>query len=101
MLRKDYALAEEAFRNFLKKYPSDQMAGEATFWLGESLFQRQRYRDAAESFLNVSTKFEAQPQRRPTHCCASGSRSPRSARRKRPARRSAKSRASFPAHRPA
>ena len=58
VLRKDYALAEEAFRNFLKKYPSDQMAGEATFWLGESLFQRQRYRDAAESFLNVSTKFE-------------------------------------------
>jgi len=58
VLRKDYALAEEAFRNFLKKYPSDQMAGEATFWLGESLFQRQRYREAAESFLTVSTKFE-------------------------------------------
>ncbi len=62
VLRKDYALAEEAFRNFLKKYPSDQMAGEATFWLGESLFQRQRYREAAESFLNVSTKFEANPR---------------------------------------
>ncbi|MFZ0844862.1 MAG: tetratricopeptide repeat protein, partial [Pseudolabrys sp.] len=25
---------------------------------GESLFQRQRYRDAAESFLAVSTKYE-------------------------------------------
>jgi tol-pal system protein YbgF len=62
VLRKDYPLAEEAFRNFLKKYPSDQMAGEATFWLGESLFQRQRYREAAESFLNVSTKFEANPR---------------------------------------
>src|SRR5712691_63128 len=62
VLRKDYALAEEAFRNFLKKYPSDQMAGEATFWLGESLFQRQRYREAAEAFLNVSTKFEANPR---------------------------------------
>ncbi len=28
------------------------------YWLGESLFQRQRYRDAAEAFLNVSTKYE-------------------------------------------
>ena len=59
VLRKDYALAEDGFRNFLKKHPSDQMAGEATFWLGESLFQRQRFRDAAEAFLNVSTKYEA------------------------------------------
>ena len=31
---------------------------DAQYWLGESLFQRQRYRDAAESFLAVSTKYE-------------------------------------------
>lgn len=56
--RKDYALAEESFRAFLKKYPNDRLAADANYWLGESLFQRQRYREAAESFLNVSTKFE-------------------------------------------
>jgi tol-pal system protein YbgF len=38
------------------------MTGDATYWLGESLFQRQRYRDAAEAFLNVSTKYEATPK---------------------------------------
>jgi tol-pal system protein YbgF len=59
MLRKEYALAEEGFRAFLKKYPNDPMMGDATYWLGESLFQRQHFRDAAEAFLNVSTKFEA------------------------------------------
>jgi tol-pal system protein YbgF len=59
MLRKDYALAEDGFRTFLRKYPSDRMAPEAQYWLGESLFQRQRYRDAAEAFLNVSTKYES------------------------------------------
>jgi tol-pal system protein YbgF len=59
VLRKDYALAEEGFRAFLRKYPSDRMAPEAQYWLGESLFQRQRYRDAAEAFLNVSTKYES------------------------------------------
>ena len=58
VLRKDYALAEDGFRTFLQKYPSDRMAPEAQYWLGESLFQRQRYRDAAEAFLNVSTKFD-------------------------------------------
>jgi tol-pal system protein YbgF len=59
VLRKDYALAEEGFRNFLSKYPTDRLAGDATYWFGESLFQRQRYRDAAEAFLNVSTKYES------------------------------------------
>jgi tol-pal system protein YbgF len=59
VLRRDYALAEDGFRTFLRKFPSDRMAPEAEYWLGESLFQRQRYRDAAEAFLNVSTKYEA------------------------------------------
>ena len=58
LLRKDYALAEENFRGFMRKYPSDRLTGEANYWLGESLFQRQRYRDAAEIFLTVSTKYE-------------------------------------------
>ena len=59
VLRKDYALAEDGFRGFLGKYPSDRLAGDANYWLGESLFQRQRFRDAAEAFLNVSTKYES------------------------------------------
>jgi tol-pal system protein YbgF len=59
VLRKDYALAEDAFRNFLSKYPDDRLVGEATYWMGESMFQRQRFRDAAEAFLNVSTKYES------------------------------------------
>jgi tol-pal system protein YbgF len=58
VLRKDYALAEDGFRTFLRKYPSDRLVPDAHYWLGESMFQRQRYRDAAESFLTVSTKYE-------------------------------------------
>lgn len=56
--RKDYALAEDSLRVFLKKYPSDTRVPDAQYWLGESLYQRQRYRDAAESFLAVTTKFD-------------------------------------------
>jgi tol-pal system protein YbgF len=62
VLHRDYALAEDSLRNFLSKYPSDRLAADATFWLGESLFQRQRFREAAEAFLNVSTKFEGNPR---------------------------------------
>ena len=58
VLHKDYALAEQAFRDFLRKYPNERLVPDAQYWLGESLFQRQQYRDAAESFLAVSTKFE-------------------------------------------
>jgi tol-pal system protein YbgF len=59
LLRKDYALAEDTFRDFIKRYPSDKLAAEAHYWLGESMFQRQNYRDAADTFLSLSKKFES------------------------------------------
>jgi len=58
VVRRDYAVAEESFRGFLLKNPADKLSSEAAYWLGESLFQRQKFRDAAEAFLNVSTKYE-------------------------------------------
>jgi tol-pal system protein YbgF len=56
VMRKDYALAEQTFDAFLKKFPSDRRAPDAQFWMGESLFQRQRYDAAAQSSLDMSTK---------------------------------------------
>lgn len=58
VLHKDYGLAADTFRRFLHQYPSDRLAPEAQYWLGESLFQKQQYRDAAEAFLAVSTKYD-------------------------------------------
>jgi tol-pal system protein YbgF len=58
VLRKDYALAEDSLRAFMQKYPNDRLAADAQYWLGETMFQRQRYRDAAEVFLEVTTKHE-------------------------------------------
>ena len=46
-------------RNFTQKYPSDALTGDAQYWLGESLFQRQKYREAAEAFLGVTTKYDS------------------------------------------
>jgi tol-pal system protein YbgF len=58
VLRKDYALAEDGLRAFLKKHPSDRMAGDAQFWLGETLFQRQKYRDSADAFVAMAKKYD-------------------------------------------
>ncbi len=57
VLRKDFSLAQQAFQDFLKKYPSDPMAGEAQFWLGESLFQSKNYQSAAEAFVTMTKKY--------------------------------------------
>ena len=73
VLRKDYALAEDTFQAFLKKYPTDRRAADAQFWLGESLFQRQRY-DAAAQLPRQSPPSTAATPRRRTRCCGSASR---------------------------
>ena len=62
VLRKDYSLAEQAFQDFLKRYPNDRMAGEAQFWLGESMFQRQSYQSAAEAFVTMTKNYASSPK---------------------------------------
>jgi len=57
ILRRDYALADEAFRVFLQNHEGDRLVPDAHYWLGESQFQRQLYNDAAETFLDVYNKY--------------------------------------------
>lgn len=58
VLHKDYGLAVQAFRDFLRKYPEDRLVPDAQYWMGDALFRQQQYREAAEAFLAVSTKYE-------------------------------------------
>jgi tol-pal system protein YbgF len=58
MLRKDYASAEQNLKAFIASHPRDKLAGEAQFWIGESLFQRQSYREAADAFVVMTKKYE-------------------------------------------
>jgi tol-pal system protein YbgF len=62
VLRKDYALAEQSFQTFLKKYQADPLEPDVRYWLGESYFQRQRFQDAADAFLIVVRNFETAPK---------------------------------------
>lgn len=62
VLRKDYALAEQTFRDFLRKHPNDRLAADAQYWLGESLFLRKSYKEAADAFLALTQRAGSNPK---------------------------------------
>jgi tol-pal system protein YbgF len=51
LLQRDYPAAEAAFEEFLRRFPNDALAGNAEYWLGESLYVRGQFRAAAGAFL--------------------------------------------------
>ena len=53
LIQKDYASAEGAFRQLIDAYPNDRLAGKAQYWVGETLFARSQYKDAADAFLKA------------------------------------------------
>ena len=53
--RGDYEAAEMAFRDFLRAHARDKLKPEALFSLGESFYRRNRFREAAEQYLSVTT----------------------------------------------
>ena len=44
---------ETAFRNFLTRHPEHQLAENARYWIGETLYARQRYQESAQAFLEA------------------------------------------------
>jgi tol-pal system protein YbgF len=56
LVQRQYEQAEMGFRRFIQSHPRDRMVPEAMYWLGESYLQRNRAREAAEQFLNLSTE---------------------------------------------
>ena len=55
--RREYTAAEGYFQQFLDEYPSDQLAGSAQYWLGESAFVSGEYKTAADRFLKTFTNY--------------------------------------------
>ncbi len=62
VLAGDYELAEQGFQAFLASYPADRMAGDAQYWLGESLYARGMYKEAAAQFLNGFKTYPDNPR---------------------------------------
>jgi tol-pal system protein YbgF len=62
LLQRDYGAAESAFDDFLQRYPNDPLAGNAQYWLGESLYVRGQYRAAAGAFLKGYQTYGRNPK---------------------------------------
>ncbi|VTZ25460.1 Cell division coordinator CpoB [Methylocella tundrae] len=60
--QKEYESAEKSFAAFIQKNPRSRMTADATYYLGESFFQRNRPREAAEQYLKMSTQYATSPR---------------------------------------
>jgi len=58
--RRSYDLAVAGFREFIKKYPTSNLADNAQYWIGESFYAQQKYKEAAAEFEKVVSQYANQ-----------------------------------------
>jgi len=59
--KEDSALARQLYREFLKKWPKDPLAGQAHFGLGESYVAEEKCREALPEYGRVMQNFPKAP----------------------------------------
>jgi tol-pal system protein YbgF len=55
--RGNFDLAISGFRDFIARNPNSDLADNASYWIGESLFSQKKYREAIEQFDSVVTTY--------------------------------------------
>src|SRR5581483_72423 len=55
--RGNWDLALAGFRDFLTRYPDSELAPNAEYWIGESLYSEKKYSDAIDQFNRVVDKY--------------------------------------------
>jgi tol-pal system protein YbgF len=53
----DYPAAETALKAFVEQHPTDPMAGNAQYWLGETYYTRSRFLEAASAFAEGYKRY--------------------------------------------
>ncbi len=59
MKKGDHAGAEAAFRAFIQTYPTSKLAGNANYWIGETLYARGRHAEAVGVFADGLSKYKS------------------------------------------
>ena len=55
--RGNYDLAIAGFKDFIARNPNSDLADNAAYWIGESLYSQKKYREAIAQFDSVVTKY--------------------------------------------
>ena len=55
--RGNWDLALAGFRDFLARYPESELAPNAEYWIGESLYSQKKYSEAIDQFNRVVDKY--------------------------------------------
>lgn len=55
--RGQFPQARDALKQFLAEHPTDPLAGNAQYWLGETYYVQGQYKDAADAFLKGYTTY--------------------------------------------
>ena len=66
IVAKDYGGAEGVFRDFIGKFPQSELVPDAHYWIGEARFQRGDYRGAADTYLDIYSRYPDAPQAAPS-----------------------------------
>ncbi|MGN6100334.1 MAG: tol-pal system protein YbgF [Devosia sp.] len=62
IVKGDYRTAAAQFKSFIKQYPDDPQAADATNWLGEALLQQQDYVGAADVLVTGYKTYPSSPR---------------------------------------
>jgi tol-pal system protein YbgF len=62
VMRGDYSTAAGIFKRFIKAYPDDPQAPDATNWLGEALLEQHDYVDAADVLVKGYKAYQDSPR---------------------------------------
>lgn len=52
-IKKNYPLAVEGFKQFIKGYPKHDLADNALYWIGECYYSQKLFKDAVNTFTNL------------------------------------------------
>ncbi len=55
--KQQFPEAEQALRSFVDTHPEHELAGNAMYWLGETFYAQQRYRDSAAVFVDAYSNY--------------------------------------------
>jgi len=62
LLQFDYSGAETAFRAFLEQFGDDPQAGEAQYWLAETLYQQSAYGESGQAYTTMIRQYPDDPR---------------------------------------